>query len=155
MNALICATDIGPLVIAENGRAITQIFLPGEAVPTGYKYKDTGLLKEAALQLQAYFSGTLKTFSVAIDPQGTRFMQQVWASLQQIPYGETRSYRDIAVSIGNPRACRAVGQANNRNPIPILIPCHRVIGANGQLVGYGGGIHMKKYLLDLEKEIIC
>lgn len=150
MNALICPTKIGPLVIAENGRAITCLHFPGEPVPSGYVYKDTDLLNEAALQLQGYLTGTLKTFSVPLEPSGTAFMQKVWSSLMQIPYGETRSYKDIAVSIGNPRACRAVGQANNRNPIAIFIPCHRVIGANGQLIGYGGGLHIKEYLLGLE-----
>ncbi|MGE5389918.1 MAG: methylated-DNA--[protein]-cysteine S-methyltransferase [Deltaproteobacteria bacterium] len=143
---------IGRIGITDNGRAITHLLLPGEPVPTGFDHYETDLLKEAASQLRAYFKGTLKTFRVSIEPRGTSFMQQVWSSLQQIPYGETSSYKDIAVAIGRPRACRAVGQANNRNPIPIIIPCHRVIGANGQLVGYGGGLGIKEYLLELERK---
>jgi len=84
-------------------------------------------------------------------PAGTAFMQKVWNALLTIPYGETRSYKEIAIAVGNSKACRAVGMANNRNPISVVIPCHRVIGANGKLVGYGGGLDIKSYLLDLEK----
>jgi len=148
-------SPIGQIGIAENGRAVTHILLPGEAVPAGFIYKETDLLIAAADQLRSYFSGTLKTFCVPVEPEGTLFMRQVWSSLRKIPFGATRSYKDIAVDIGNPRACRAVGQANNRNPIPIIIPCHRVISANGKLVGYGGGLPVKTYLLDLEKRHAC
>ena len=85
-------------------------------------------------------------------PKGTPFQQKVWAALQEIPYGETRSYKEIAAMVGNEKACRAVGMANNRNPLPIFIPCHRVVGTNGKLVGYAGGLDVKTFLLELEKE---
>ena len=104
------------------------------------------------LQLEEYFSGKRSSFSLPMAPVGTQFMQDVWQALVTIPYGEVRSYRDIAKAIGNPKACRAVGMANNRNPLPIIIPCHRVIGANGKLVGYAGGLDCKEKLLALEKE---
>ena len=96
--------------------------------------------------------GKRKEFTLPLAPVGTEFMIRVWKSLCAIPYGETRSYKEIAESIGNKKASRAVGLANNRNPIPIFIPCHRVIGANGKLVGYGGGLHIKSFLLKLEME---
>lgn len=102
-------------------------------------------------QLDEYFAGTRQTFDIPLRLHGTPFQQQVWAALREIPYGETRSYKDIALAVGRPKACRAVGMANNRNPIFIIVPCHRVIGADGSLVGYGGGLDMKRALLDLEK----
>lgn len=101
-------------------------------------------------QLNEYFAGTRTAFNFPCAPQGTPFQQKVWAALREIPYGETRSYKQIAEAIGRPKACRAVGMANNRNPIIIVIPCHRVIGADGSLTGYGGGLEMKRALLDLE-----
>lgn len=144
-------SPIGPIGIAENGKAITYLLLPGEAPPKDHDRTETGLLQEAAGQVQEYFAGTLRGFNLPLAPSGTSFMLRVWDSLRNIPYGETRSYKDIAESIGNARACRAVGQANNRNPIAIIIPCHRVIGASGKLVGYGGGLEVKSYLLKLEE----
>ena len=105
-------------------------------------------------QLDEYFSGTRRTFDFPCRLHGTPFQQRVWAALRDIPYGETRSYKDIAEAIGHPKAYRAVGMANNANPIFIAIPCHRVIGANGSLVGYGGGLEMKKALLELEKKFL-
>lgn len=109
------------------------------------------LLKEAERQLQLYFDGWLQQFELPVQMYGTPFQQRVWAALQQIPYGETRTYKDIAVMLGQPGAMRAVGGANNRNPVSIIVPCHRVIGASGQMVGYGGGLPIKIVLLDLEK----
>ena len=109
------------------------------------------LLGEADRQLKLYFAGALQQFELPIQMQGTPFQQKVWAALQQIPYGETRSYKDIAVMLGQPGAMRAVGGANNRNPVSIIVPCHRVIGANGQLIGYGGGLPIKIALLELER----
>ena len=103
-------------------------------------------------QLDEYFAGTRTEFAFPYRLHGTPFQEKVWEALQQIPYGETRSYKDIAEAIGHPKAYRAVGMANNANPIFIAIPCHRVIGANGSLVGYGGGLEMKKALLELEKK---
>ncbi len=105
----------------------------------------------AAIKLNEYFDGKRKSFDLPLEPQGTEFQKKVWAALLEIPYGETRSYKDIAERIGNPKACRAVGGANNKNHIVVIIPCHRVIGAYGGLVGYGLGLPMKQQLLDIEK----
>lgn len=112
---------------------------------------DRGLLREAALQLDAYFDGRLRTFSLPLAPEGTAFQQDVWRVLEAIPYGETLSYADVADRVGRPTAVRAVGAANGRNPIPIIIPCHRVIGSSGKLVGFGGGLDAKRALLGLEQ----
>ncbi len=101
-------------------------------------------------QLTKYFDGKLKTFDLPLSPEGTPFQKVVWNALEKIPYGETLSYGDVAVMIGNPKSVRAVGQANNKNPIPIIIPCHRVLGKDGSLVGYAGGLETKKFLLYLE-----
>jgi len=108
------------------------------------------LLIEAERQLRAYFAGELRRFQLPLDPAGTAFQKRVWGELESIPYGETRSYSQIAGAIGSPRAVRAVGAANGANPVPIVVPCHRVIGSSGKLVGYGGGLPLKKRLLELE-----
>jgi methylated-DNA-[protein]-cysteine S-methyltransferase len=108
------------------------------------------LLLEAKCQLEAYFHGDLREFQLPLDFEGTDFQKRVWRQLQTIPYGQTRSYSQIAQAIGSPQAIRAVGAANGANPIAIVVPCHRVIGANGKLVGYGGGLPLKKKLLELE-----
>lgn len=108
-------------------------------------------LLQAHVELEEYFAGKRKIFSVPLSLHGTAFQLLVWNALCQIPYGHTLSYSDIATVIGNPKACRAVGMANNRNPVMIIVPCHRVIGKNGSLVGYGGGLDIKKKLLELEK----
>lgn len=102
-------------------------------------------------QLQEYFEGKRKNFDFSYELNGTEFQMKVWKALLDIPYGETKSYKDIATTIGNPKACRAVGMANNKNPISIVVPCHRVIGTSGKLVGYAGGLDMKKDLLEMEK----
>lgn len=115
--------------------------------------KETSLIRKAYLQLLEYLKGERKHFDLPLNPQGTSFQKKVWGALCEIPYGETRSYKQIAESIGNPRAVRAVGRANNRNPLLIVIPCHRVIGTNGKLVGYGAGIEKKEFLLRLEKSL--
>jgi methylated-DNA-[protein]-cysteine S-methyltransferase len=108
------------------------------------------LLRQAVEQLGAYLAGELRDFDLILDLQGTAFQKQVWLELRNIPFGETRSYSFVASTIGAPKAVRAVGAANGRNPIPIVVPCHRVIGAGGSLVGYGGGLPLKRFLLDLE-----
>lgn len=113
--------------------------------------EESCIIKEAAAQLAAYFIGQRKVFELPLCPGGTLFQQKVWQQLQAIPYGETVSYKQIALAIGNEKACRAVGMANNKNPIPIIIPCHRVIGANGHMVGYAGGLQIKTVLLALEQ----
>ena len=111
------------------------------------------LLGEAMRQLRAYFAGALREFSLPLDLTGTGFQKRVWCELLAIPYGETRSYGQIAAAIGSPNAGQAVGAANGANPIPIVVPCHRVIGADGKLVGYGGGLALKRRLLELEKRV--
>ena len=125
------------------------------AVTTHRSYEgicqETPLIKEACRQLSEYLKGERKIFDLPLNPKGTNFQKCVWRALCDIPYGETRTYKQIAEAIGNPKAVRAVGMANNRNPITIIVPCHRVIGANGKLVGYGGGLEMKEFLLRLEK----
>lgn len=146
-------TKLGKIAIAEEGDRITHLFFDGEKFPEKDHIKnETPVLAEAGKQLKEYFAGTRRDFELPLAPAGTPFMQKVWKALQDIPYGETRSYKDIAAAVGNVKACRAVGMANNRNPISIVIPCHRVIGAGGDLVGYGGGLDKKIFLLDLEKK---
>ena len=103
-------------------------------------------------QLEEYFAGKRQVFDLPLDMQGTDFQKKVWQSLCDIPYGETRSYKQIAEQIGSPKACRAIGNANNANPISVIVPCHRVIGANGKLVGYAGGLDLKQELLNIEKQ---
>ncbi|WP_019244292.1 MULTISPECIES: methylated-DNA--[protein]-cysteine S-methyltransferase [Bacillus] len=151
-NIFFYQTDIGKIGIEENGTAITRVYFQDEEIPQDVTIVETELLKEAGRQLHNYFSGKQTNFTLPLSPNGTEFMKNVWNSLYTIPYGETRSYKQIAESINNPKAMRAVGMANNRNPIPIFIPCHRVIGANGKLVGYGGGLHIKEYLLKIESK---
>ncbi|MDD4077802.1 MAG: methylated-DNA--[protein]-cysteine S-methyltransferase [Bacilli bacterium] len=116
------------------------------------KGRATALTDVVYDELREYFAGKRKEFSFPYKLKGTEFQIKVWEALCHIPYGETRSYQDIAIAVGNPKAYRAVGMANNKNPIIIAIPCHRVIGTDGKLIGYGGGIEMKKILLDLEKK---
>jgi methylated-DNA-[protein]-cysteine S-methyltransferase len=118
--------------------------------PAGTRNDTNPLLVRAVAQLREYFAGKRRGFELPLDPQGTEFQYKVWKALSEIPYGETRNYRQIATAVGSPRAMRAVGAANGRNPLPIVVPCHRVIGADGKLVGYAGGLSVKKILLDLE-----
>jgi methylated-DNA-[protein]-cysteine S-methyltransferase len=136
------------VVASENGiRAID--FEPAAAMEGGESLSNP-LLREAVEQLQAYMARQLRDFDLPLDMVGTEFQKRVWNALLDIPYGETRSYSFVAQSIGSPKAVRAVGAANGSNPIPIVVPCHRVIGAGGSLTGYGGGLPLKRYLLDLE-----
>jgi methylated-DNA-[protein]-cysteine S-methyltransferase len=145
-------TAIGKIGIAEDNGFITNLYFENNTIPPGIEIGETDLIKEAFQQLEAYLAGERKEFSLPLATCGTEFMRRTWSALCDIPYGETASYKDIAVKIDNPKAVRAVGLANNRNPIPIFIPCHRVIGANGKLVGYGGGLELKEKLLRIEKE---
>jgi methylated-DNA-[protein]-cysteine S-methyltransferase len=115
----------------------------------GWK-RDRGALREPAEQLEAYLAGELRDFDLPLAPQGTPFQREVWSALRKIPYGSTISYGELAAAVGRPHAARAVGAANGRNPIAVVIPCHRVIGASGGLTGYGGGLGRKRLLLDLE-----
>jgi len=152
MNLYYYDTALGRVGIAESNGQITALYYEGETVPENAEICETSVLKEAAAQLKAYLAGELRGFSLPLEPAGTSFMQSVWRALADIPYGRTVSYKDIAAAVGNPKASRAVGMANNRNPLPIFIPCHRVIGANGELVGYGGGLDIKVKLLEIEKQ---
>ena len=131
----------------ENGAVTALKTVKADVQPEG---APDALAETVFRQLDEYFAGTRTAFDFPCAPQGTPFQQKVWAALCEIPYGETRSYKQIAEAVGKPKACRAVGMANNRNPIIIVIPCHRVIGANGALTGYGGGLEMKRALLELE-----
>ena len=150
----ICPSPIGPLTLMEENDALVAVRwnfdLPRAAAPLALP--STPLLRQAAAELAAYFAGDLREFTVPLAPKGTPFQQKVWAALREIPYGETRSYKEIAAMVGNEKACRAVGMANNRNPLPIFIPCHRVVGSDGKLVGYAGGLNVKNFLLELERE---
>ncbi|NLJ32011.1 MAG: methylated-DNA--[protein]-cysteine S-methyltransferase [Clostridiales bacterium] len=144
--------SIGTLAVAEDGAGITNIHQKRETRTDSFCETETPLLKEAARQLGEYFSGARTAFSLPLSLSGTDFQLSAWEALRAIPYGETRSYKQIAEQIGRPNACRAVGMANHRNPVMILVPCHRVIGTDGGLTGYAGGLDVKRYLLDLEKE---
>jgi len=144
-------TKIGPLGIVEDDRSLTHLFFHQKKSPERATWKWTPFLREVAKELKEYCSGKRKTFDIPLKFHGTDFQMSVWNALRTIPYGETRSYGEIAEQIGNAKACRAVGLANNRNPIVIIIPCHRVIGADGSLTGFGGGLPLKQQLLELER----
>lgn len=149
-NGFYYETEIGKIGIVENGTAITNMYF-GDIIPQDVDIQETPLLKKANEELQEYFSGKRKNFDLPLKAEGTDFQRKVWKALQEIPYGETCSYKDIAENIGNIKASRAVGMANNKNPIFIFIPCHRVIGSNGKLVGYAAGLDVKERLLEMEK----
>jgi methylated-DNA-[protein]-cysteine S-methyltransferase len=144
-------TAIGKVGIEEKGGSIVAVYFESDVVPRDREAGETPLIRQAFDQLEGYLAGRLTTFTLPLAPEGTPFMRAVWRKLQEVPYGQTASYKEIASAVGNPKAVRAVGQANNRNPIPIFIPCHRIIGKNGSLVGYGGGLALKERLLELEK----
>ena len=146
---------IGPLLLSSDGKILTGLGLPrhrdAEIVREGWIHDDAAApFREVRRQLQAYFDGKLTEFDLPLLAKGTAFQQKVWRELREIPYGRTISYIQLAQRVGNAKASRAVGLANGRNPIPIIIPCHRVIGSNGKLVGYGGGLGAKQALLDFE-----
>ena len=143
-------TKIGKIGIAENGNAITNIFFGNTVVPKEFKEEETPLLKEGIKQLEEYFEGKRIEFDIPLETEGTEFERTVWNALLKIPYGQTRTYKQIAEQIDRPKASRAVGRANGLNPISIFIPCHRVIGSNGKLTGYAGGLELKKRLLNIE-----
>lgn len=152
-NVTYISTEFGKVGIAEDEIGITDVFFKSEEPQKNLQENETPLLKEAAMQLLEYFAGSRKEFDFPLSMSGTEFQVAVWKALQTIPYGETYSYKKIAEQIGNPKACRAVGMANHKNPICIIVPCHRVIGHNGKLVGYGSGLKMKEKLLKLEGAI--
>ena len=142
-------TPVGQMALAGEGDAISQLYLPGLPLPR-LASRETPLLARGREELLEYLAGARRDFDLPLAPQGTPFQQRVWAALREIPYGQTRSYRELALAAGSPRGYRAVGMANHRNPIPILIPCHRVVGADGSLTGYAGGLELKRKLLELE-----
>ena len=148
-NLFFYETDLGIIGIRDNNNAITEVFYSKYKIND--HLKETPLIRECFNQLKEYFQGTRREFTIPIEAEGSEFQKKVWKALLDIPYGQTRTYKEIAIAIGNEKACRAVGMANNRNPISIIIPCYRVIGANGKLVGYGGGLDIKEKLLNIEK----
>jgi methylated-DNA-[protein]-cysteine S-methyltransferase len=141
-------SPIGPLLLAGDGRALAGVRMEGRPAP-GWR-RDRAALAAVAAQLHAYFAGELRSFDLPLAPRGTPFQLRVWSALTGIPYGETASYGEIAAAVGRPDAPRAVGAANGANPIAVIVPCHRVIGAGGALTGYGGGLERKRMLLELE-----
>lgn len=148
-------TKIGRLGIREDGENITNIYFGEPNIDLEIKenklvIQESDLIKKAYIQLKEYMDGQRNEFDLPLNPKGTEFQKKVWVELSKIPYGETRSYKDIAIAIGNKKASRAVGMANNKNPIPIVVPCHRVVGSNKKLVGYAGGLDLKEKLLNIE-----
>ena len=154
MNYTYLETPIGTLLIAGDEKAVRRIDFPKEgkarAAQADWTESKRGPVGDAVKQLREYFAGKRAAFDLPLAPEGTEFQMTVWRNLQDIPYGETISYGELAKRVGNPKASRAVGAANGQNPIPIVIPCHRVIGANGKLTGFGGGLPTKEKLLALE-----
>ncbi len=143
-------TEIGRIKISEKDEKIIGLVFSDYKKENEIE-KETELIKKAYTQLEEYLSGKRTEFDIEIEMIGTEFQKKVWKELLNIPYGETRSYKDIAIAIGNGKACRAVGNANNKNPIAIIVPCHRVIGSNGSMTGYAGGLDIKEKLLKIEK----
>lgn len=151
------SSPMGTLLLVGDGEALTGLHM---GVDDGYTPENDGVsgwrrdpeaFRDTVEQLRAYFAGELREFDVRLAPAGSTFQLRVWRALTTIPYGQTASYGDIAKAVGYPNGSRAVGMANNRNPISVIVPCHRVIGANGALVGYGGGLERKEHLLRLER----
>lgn len=154
--SILKSSIVGDLLLAADSLGLRSVSfqspkhpLDKQSLPADWEHSDSAL-KDVRDQLQAYFSGRLQLFNLPLAPAGTPFQRSVWNALSQVPWGKTASYRQIAEAIDNPRACRAVGLANGRNPIPIIIPCHRIIGSDQRLVGYSSGLHLKKILLELE-----
>ena len=157
LSSFVYTTPIGKLIIFDNGKAITRLDFcenKNNTTESCCQNKETALLKSAAAQLREYFAGQRTSFDLPLEPAGTDFQKAVWRALVGIPYGQTKSYKDIALAAGCPKGYRAVGMANNKNPIAIIIPCHRVIGSNGKLVGYAGGLDIKEKLLKLEQACV-
>lgn len=147
-NSMNIDTPVGVMNLVCSDGAVTAL-----SFGAGAETESCTLLNEAKRQLEEYFAGKRKAFDLPLNPEGTEFQRRVWEQLRKIPFGETRSYGFIAEALGNPKACRAVGMANNKNPIAVIIPCHRVVGANGALTGYAGGLDKKEFLLNLEHNL--
>lgn len=149
-------SPIGTLTLVAEDDVLTEVRFPNDYHDDDIDMVDVAdqaVLQQAADELGEYFSGTRVDFDVALDPRGTEFQLAAWSALRTIPYGETVSYGEQAKRLGDPGKARAVGAANGRNPLPIIVPCHRVVGANGHLTGFGGGIETKAWLLDHEREV--
>ena len=151
MEFLSFSTPLGQMALGEEEGTIVRLYLPSAPTPRLMPH-ETPLLIEGRRQVLEYLAGERQVFDVPIAPWGTPFQQRVWAALRDIPYGQKRTYREIALAVGCPKGFRAVGMACNRNPIPIIIPCHRVVGVGGALIGYSGGAELKQTLLDLEQK---
>lgn len=152
------STPIGELLLAGDGSHLSLLGFPSGKMQRRHDSdwsKDATPFNEVCSQLDAYFAGELQEFDLPLMPKGTAFQESVWQALTKIPYGQTCSYGELAANIGKPKASRAVGAANGVNPIPVIIPCHRVIGSSGKLTGFGGGIETKQFLLGLEKQQIA
>lgn len=143
-------TPVGTLYITQNGGFISRITFSPES--KNATYEETPLLKKVSAQFEEYFKGKRKIFDFPLKPEGTPFQQKIWELLKEIPYGKCCTYKQLAEASGNAKACRAVGMANKKNPLMIVVPCHRVIGTNGTLTGYASGLDVKKQLLKIEKE---
>jgi methylated-DNA-[protein]-cysteine S-methyltransferase len=139
-------TTVGPLTLEGDDRVLTRVGFGAATTPQG----DAQAVSAAAIQLEQYLAGERTEFDLDVEVDGTDFERRVWDAVRAIPYGQTASYAEIARQIGRPGACRAVGRANGRNPLAVIVPCHRVVGSDGSLTGYAGGIEMKRALLDLE-----
>jgi len=144
-------SPVGELTICATDDAITTVAFPGDSAPLDNQHQPNDLVRRAMDQLKEYFNGQRKAFDLPLNPTGTAFQKSVWQALLAVPYGKTASYGEIAAEIGNAKASRAVGLANGRNPIAIVVPCHRIIGSDGSLTGYGGGLHRKHWLLTHER----
>jgi methylated-DNA-[protein]-cysteine S-methyltransferase len=158
-------SPVGPLLLVSSEKGLVRIALPSESggdrmnhitaeYPDACFIEDAGKNQEAVRQIEEYFSGTRKSFTLPLDLRGTDFQKKVWKAMLKVPFGRKRSYGQIARDIGNPKACRAVGGSCGKNTIAIVIPCHRIIGSDGSMTGFGGGISLKERLLDLEKKTV-
>lgn len=148
MDRIVLDSPVGRMALECEGEALTALYLPHRlAEPVG---AETPLLSRGRAELEEYFQGKRRVFDLPLAPKGTPFQQRVWQELAKVPWGTVVTYGELAVRVGSPKACRAVGQANHNNPLPIFLPCHRVVGANGSLTGYAGGLERKKWLLQHE-----
>ena len=148
MDRIVLDSPVGRMALECEGEALTALYLPNR--PMEAVGVETPLLARGRAELAEYFQGKRRAFDLPLAPKGTPFQQRVWQELAKVPWGTVVTYGELAVRVGSPKACRAVGQANHNNPLPIFLPCHRVVGANGSLTGYAGGLDVKQWLLQLE-----
>lgn len=151
MEFLTFSTPFGEMALGEEGGAVVRLYLPNTPTPR-LMSRETPLLAEGRRQVLEYLAGERHSFDLPLAPQGTPFQKRVWAAVEKIPYGQSYTYGEIALAAGCPRGSRAVGMACSQNPIPIIIPCHRVVGASGALTGYAGGVELKQVLLKMEQK---